>query len=192
MQRGIYLIFVWMKLVAYDIVNLTDARYFAARGAHLIGFSAISSTVEEVNAIKSWVDVPDFFIQLPDNADADFIWEWQERTGINKFLVSNINSDLIPLFPKAKWIKFLCDVDETELIDLSAIFIQMENMDKMSSIEVDDDTDQFIELSSSVIDKLDKMKPISGVFIQGGAEDKIGLKSYEVIDELLDRIEVEY
>jgi hypothetical protein len=186
-----------MKLIAYDITNLTDARYFAARGAHMIGFSVEHSTIEEVNAIKDWVDVPAFFLHLPENPTAELIWEWQDRTGVSSFLVSDISDEVVVLFPKAQWISFLTPTQKESYLDLSYIFINSSiGADSVSlanlSLNLNQDIPAYLEFSPYKSINLKEEKWISGVLIQGSEEDKVGLKSYDEIDEFLDTIDLEY
>lgn len=183
--------FAGMKLIAYNITNLTDARYFAARGACMLGFSAELSSIEQVNAIKDWVDVPGFFIQLPDNASAEFIWEWQDRTGITTFLLSSLSEDTMSRFPDASWISFFNGVDSD--IELSHLFITSEYFDAWSKRnELSDDAEVYVDFMANELSDPERMAHITGVIIKGSDEVKVGVKSFEVIDDFLDRIEVEY
>lgn len=179
-----------MKLIAYDITNLTDARYFAARGACMVGFSATMSSIEQVNAIKDWVDVPAFFLHLPAEASPELIWEWQERTGISTFLISSISEGTMALFPQAKWITFFNgqDID----YEPAYLFITAEHLNAWKEAEISlDETKVYVDFKANQAD-LDIDDEITGVIIKGSDEDKVGVKSYDAIDDYLDKIEVEY
>ena len=185
-----------MKLIAYDIANLTDARYFAARGAHMIGFSTVLSTVEQVNAMKDWVDVPAFFLHLPPNPSADLIWEWQERTSIDRFLVSNLSDDVLAMFPDAQWMYFFNSNDQAVYHELSCFFIDFNSLPfwlaNKTNFGSSDDMPVYIEYNSETASKLNEIEEVAGVVIRGSQEDKLGIKSYEEIDDFLDSIEIDF
>ena len=185
--------FAAVKLIAYDITNLTDARYFAARGARMIGFSASYSTIEEVNAIKEWVDVPSFFIRLPDEASADLIWEWQERTGISTFLSSGLSEDITALFPDTSWLHYF--EKESECPESNLVFVSIEQIEdwvvkqgEFSSSYSECDGYALFETSMTK----DLIEQLDGLAIKGSDEDKVGLKSFDAIDGFLDQLDIEY
>lgn len=171
-----------MRIIAYDIANLTDARYFAARGAHAIGFSTELSSIDEINAMKDWLDVPDFFIRIPAAISAEELWELQERTGISTFLISSIQQDIINLFPAAKWIKYHTDMEDSEEL----VYIFHDALDSPES-----NTPHYVEVQGPLYDE--KMyQGYTGLLFSGSAEDKVGLKAYDDIDDLLDQVDVTY
>lgn len=187
-----------MKLIAFDITNLTDARYYAARGANMLGFSTALSSVEEVNAMKEWVDVPAFFLRLPTDATPDLIWEWTERTGINSFLMEQASDHLRALFPKATWMSpFLPDLDHEEY---STFFIEVPDLGSWNDLyksELNNSSSDPFVASYIIFDSNQdfiqlELEHISGVAIQGTAEDKVGLKEFDQIDKFLDAIEIDY
>lgn len=156
----------------------------------MIGFSAMLSSVEQVNAIKDWVDVPAFFIHLPAEASAELIWEWQERTGISTYLFSELSEDTMALFPQAKWITFY----KGQEIDFEPayLFIPAEHINEWNQAETSfDEADVYVDFMANQA-AIDSNEQIKGVIIKGSDEDKVGVKSYDVIDDYLDKIEVEY
>lgn len=178
---GVYL--CDMRVIAYDIANLTDARYFAARGAHAIGFSIVQSTIDEINAIKEWVDVPSFFIRIPEDISAESLWEIQERTGISTFLITSIAEEVSNLFPSANWIKFHADIDNEE-DELAFIFHK-------SISPIENDAKHYVEAQGDIFDEKN-YAGYAGLLFSGSDEDKVGLKAYDTIDDFLDQVEVEY
>ena len=150
----------------------------------MIGFSAMKSSVEQVNAIKDWVDVPTFFLHLPAEASAELIWEWQERTGISTFLITTLSEDTMALFPQAKWITFFDgqDIDyEPTFLFVNAELLHAWNTDETSF----DETEIYIDFMVNQMD-IERKDPITGVIIKGSDEDKVGVKSYDAIDDYLD------
>ncbi|NNK73205.1 MAG: hypothetical protein HKO94_08440, partial [Flavobacteriaceae bacterium] len=75
-----------MKLIALDIANLTDARYFAAMGASYICFDPQNASIEQISAMMPWLDVKDFMLQYVEQVDLDLIWEQSERSGIKNIV----------------------------------------------------------------------------------------------------------
>lgn len=174
-----------MKLIAYDITNLTDARYYAARGAHAIGFSSMASSLDEINAMKEWLDVPLFFIRLKDNITAEELWEIRERTGIAHYLVQHIEQDVINLFPDVSWITFHDEANEAS-VEVDYLFHEHVHGDLESAIK------HFV--LPDVLKPYDEAdyNGFMGFLFSGSEEDKVGLKSYDEIDDFLDQVDIEY
>ena len=183
-----------MKLIALDINNLTDARYFAARGACMIGFSTRLSTIEEVNAIAGWIDVPEFFLRIERHTDPDHIWEWQERTGIKNMLISELPEETMALFHHIRWMKFLHDVIPEGEADLNAIFIDSNalatwrNMDENTK-HLLSDIPFYLHIDLNAV-PADALEDFEGVIISGSDEEMVGVKSYDEIENFLDRLGV--
>lgn len=185
-----------MKLIATDITNLTDARYFAARGAHMIGFNTTLSTPDEINAIKEWVDVPEFFLHLPDNASAELIWEWQDRTGISNFLFSDFDEDEVRRFPDAQIIYFPRQLDNLSgdvhyLIIASSLVDAWLQLKNNTAFEFSD-IPTYVEYKNEMNIDEKVVNEFNGVIITGSTEEKIGVKSYDDIDDFLDQLDIEY
>lgn len=196
-QPKISATFVQMKLIAYDIANLTDARYFAAKGAHMIGFSGELSSIDEVNAIKDWVDVPDFFIKLHESVSAETIWEWSDRTGIENFLVSDLPIETVNLFPHLNWITFY-NPGQIEAFDLkNLIFVSYSQIDSFKQHQTTfgsglEHLEAYLDISDNLSITTIEDETFSGILISGSEEDEVGVKSYESIDDVLDRIEITF
>jgi len=186
-----------MKLYAYNITNLTDARYFAARGAAMIGFSTSLSTIEEVNAMKDWVDVPQFFLQIKGERDASFVWEWTDRTGIETCLISELDDDTCARFPNMKWMKRMSDITYIAVEELSGIILSCDELNQWEEL-VKTNNEIIAQLTTMYIPQELKVKEIEnlngvdGILISGSEEDKVGIKNYDELNDFLDQIDIEY
>ena len=181
-----------MKLIATDIANLTDARYFAARGAHMIGFNTQLSSPDEVNAMKEWVDVPAFFLELPSDASNEDIWEWHDRTDISCFLIEQISEDQMNLFPKAEWIYRVATPENIPLLDVNYLFVPWHLKSQwVENRPFDLNLPVYLEWNEPRSGH-DINTHFSGVVLSGSAEDKTGVKSYDAIDDFIDTLDIEY
>lgn len=60
-----------MSIIIADKINhLTAARYFAARGAAWLFFDPAETSVQQINAIRAWIEGPNFGLYLPLGVDA--------------------------------------------------------------------------------------------------------------------------
>lgn len=60
-----------MSIIIADKINhLTAARYFAARGASWLFFDPAETSVQQINAIRAWIEGPYFGLYLPLGVDA--------------------------------------------------------------------------------------------------------------------------
>ena len=59
-----------MSIIIADKINhLTAARYFAARGASWLFFDPAETSVQQINAIRAWIEGPYFGLYLPLGVD---------------------------------------------------------------------------------------------------------------------------
>ena len=61
-----------IELVAINITNLTDARYFAARGAKYIFYKVTSiADIPKINSLQEWISGPELGIELDPGLNRD-------------------------------------------------------------------------------------------------------------------------
>lgn len=208
-----------ITLKVSNIRHLTDARYFSARGASVMGFRLDPNAndfirPEVVSAIIEWVD------------GVEFAGEFQ-HTGVDEMV--NLGKSLklnylqIPHFFEKEKIAELTDfklirqivwqtntcVDEVrELINdqahLMAAFelnFSAAGLNPLASEGVDwEDLNDLLQLhhifinapfSLDTIANLKKLDPLPGLTFSGSDEEKTGFKSFENIDLILDYLEEE-
>lgn len=210
------------NIFAGGITNLTDARYFAARGAQFLSFNleesatlAISS--EKTAAIKEWVEGPSFIGVFHISALDDI-----------RFLVERLNLHMIqlgPFFPVENLkdhklgVPLIKEVIVEQLNELSAILEEQETLSyifdfMLINFEKNGISWSAIKESPAILDNLKNWNSNSklvlaishqpsetqeiletlnpyGLYLQGGEEEKVGFKSFDDLDEILDALEDE-
>lgn len=200
------------RIKASRIANLTDARYFAAREVEWLGFNLDPGTEGAVSpahvmAFKEWVEGPkivgEFGIQtateiasITEALDLDAI-----QIGLfadAKAIHASISVPLIQeiIIEKGNWPNTLSDQVDIFLIDCMKNNVSWEELNDTERqtlvdwcenhrviLSIDVASDQLIEL-------LEELNPY-GFNMQGDEEEKVGYKSFDELDELLDVLEIE-
>ncbi len=209
------------KVKASGINSLTDARYFAARGAHWLGFrlepgadGALSPIV--VNAIKEWVDgvvfVGEFEFSSPEQ-----ILELQKMVALDVVQAGNfIAPEGLKLPGSCEVIREIVVERETAetallrrlesdaphcqafLLNFQKTGISWEDLERGTSFSI-----EFlrsvcqpypiildIEFDPASLSKALETLPLYGISLNGGAEEKTGLKSFDLLDEIFDFLEL--
>jgi len=169
------------KVIAQNIINLSDARYFAAWGVDYLSFNTIPDSeyaldIEKIKEIKDWVEGPLCLIEtnaldFNEVADGHILSNIYSSLPLNKEAFYRINLDEIRKgLPSGKYILKL---ESSEILDaLNGI-----KPSQTQGIEL------FLDISNLKLSNFDKLGNY-GIVIQGGEEEKVGVKSYEELDEL--------
>ena len=188
------------RIFAYEVNNLTDARYFAAWYADWISFHLpalnAGDDIGKIQSILSWIDGlnlayrphklnPDFAFQLYDQLKLDAIHidltgneEWISNiTGIP--IVAEIsNVDQLLVLKEQKILAFI--IDSTIFADVH-LFQKKNFPDATIFLKYDSNED----LRQAEINKLHNI----GLAIKGGEEERPGYKSFDEVDKLFELIE---
>jgi len=168
------------KVIAQNITNLTDARYFAAWGVDYISFNTIPDspfflTTEKLLEIKEWVEGPQFLLET--NA-----LEMEEIA--DGFILSNIYSSL-PIVKESFFRITFEDIQKglppgkyISPIDSAGInYLKQQASDELLGIDL------YFDVSSLNIEEISQLENF-GIVIQGGEEEKVGVKSFDDLDEI--------
>jgi len=165
------------KIIAQNITNLTDARYFAAWGVDYISFNTIGDSeyfVDDatIKEIKDWVEGPQCLLEA--NA-----LEFEDLA--DGFILSNIYSSL-PIvketFFRISFEDILKGLPDGKYISP----ITKEQIDQLSDVDY-----QHLHLYFDIaeLEPVDVLRLENfGLVVQGGEEEKVGLKSYDELDEV--------
>lgn len=156
-----------MEIVALNITNLTDARYFAARNASWIIYNL--STIDDVPKVKqlqAWIDANKQGAQVPNHFTTSEINHCKESLNLEAIVQKDSNNGLI-LQTDSQTIKV--NISE-QLKHLPSEYLLKEKW------------------TPAEIKKLPEFQ-IKGIVVQGTQEEEIGIKNYEYIDDLLDMID---
>lgn len=210
-----------IKVKAGSITNLTDARYFAAREVEWLGFPiGVGSGMVEpitVKAIAEWVDgvkiVGEFGF-----ASADEIKSLSEQIGLDTVQVGMYFSqkdvsDLQDLTIMKEVVASI-DLSETEIedhLDAYADHCKYFLVNFSSAGHTWDDVKSghpytidflknlckkhhiilHIDCSVDEVPRMISEVNPYGISLSGGEEEKVGVKSFDDLDEILDTLEIE-
>jgi phosphoribosylanthranilate isomerase len=207
-----------LSVKASQITNLTDARYFAAREVEWIGFnldtgSENSVPPQQISAIKEWVEGPkivgEFGLQSTDEIKA--IAEYLELDAIQLGLFADTEA-----IHKALDIPILKEiiVENENLAGVQALIESLSSIVEVFIIDLVKNNITWSDLSSNTKDLLktlcgkykilfninlsmkdfpffiEQINPY-GLVLLGDEEEKVGYKSFDELDEILDFLEIE-
>ena len=207
-----------LKIKASQITNLTDARYFAAKEVEWLSFNFVEHTDNYIEPMRGramfdWVEVPHIVGEF-DGFDADAVNFYAENWGLKAVQIgqktevfdvksayilkeitveSHTTADILRglLSPFKNMVAAFqlnfdapnmsfsdiknnkCALDLADLSSLCAAFNIILNVDF-----------QLVELED-IID----LKPF-GLSLKGGEEERVGVKSYDELDEIFDKLEI--
>lgn len=148
-----------VQVIASNITNLTDARYFAAYGVQYLLFDLSEINVAGIKEIVDWVSGPKTLLLFTrDNSN-------------------DIDEAVLKLEPYA--------IGAKDEVDLS----YLEGHIEMISIN---ESDTEIELEGNQYLLFESGKAQSHIILRGSNESKVGFKSFDDLDEVLDSLVVEY
>lgn len=168
-----------MDLIAERIQNLTDARYFAAMGVAWMGFDLSSEqpalSIDQVIAMIDWVEGPQFFIDVRglDNDHAFEIWNRCHPQGL--LTDASLSAQE---FQGAKLISESFDVD-------ADVYILNESNEVARQ---KDNAEYWLRLADYSEERIETLKssPHQGLILQGGAEDRTGMKSFDALNDFIE------
>jgi len=191
-----------MRIIATDIANLTDARYFAAWGVEGLAYNIDPSSSDSVSSAQlkelvDWVEGPDTFVKMEGLEISPNLIDIQSLVDIKSVIIGSfIDTTHLPNFDKVYRICTLEDgwQDNDQLIlsfphKLATITpLQIEKIKKLTAgNEVFLDANFF----SSDLDRINDLGFV-GIILKGGVEEKVGFKSYDELDEILEAISESY
>jgi len=205
------------KIKASQITNLTDARYFAARGVEWLGFNLDSGTEnfihpQNIKAIKEWLEGPmivgEFGMQ--DSSEINAAFDFLDLDAVQVGMFADTSSLELK---DATLIKEIVIENETDYYELRStlesesanvdIFLLNYSKNNISWASLASKQNALKELCDrfkiilSIDFNLDQLTDIleavkiHGLSLKGGEEEKVGFKSYDELDEILDALEIE-
>jgi len=168
------------KVIAQNIINLTDARYFAAWGIDYMSFNTIPDSdyyisEAEIKEIKDWVEGPKCLLEA--NA-----LEFDELA--EGFILSNIYSSL-PIVKETFFRISFEDISKGLPAGKYISPITMAQLEVLPKLQIDPECDFYFNISQIDNNSLSRLENY-GLVVQGGAEEKVGLKTYDDLDEIYD------
>ena len=179
------------SVIAADISNLTDARYFASWGVDYLMYDLDHIGINNILEIDEWVEGAKTLVQFAQN-NIHLIEEVILR--INPYAIGT--SDTIVLD------KILAHVTDGLVFYNFSRKVEDRMLLITKAHTIDPDTYQIdpnenplafaeIEASKSGLNNFLKVNDSSGIVLRGSSEIDTGLKSFENIDKILELLESE-
>lgn len=193
------------NIIAGPIKNLTDARYFAARGVQAVFFDIRPESSDyipeyEAIAIKEWIDVDQLGFVMPGNNVVEDLL-MAKNLKLN-FVVWTNESATTQTASESKTMKYwkgnINDLDTAKTKELLNSFdhliIESPNQSALDIIVSDQNLFETCYLMAENIlnDKTAIVKWVNDggkICLTGGEEEKVGLKSFDELDDIIDLLE---
>ena len=147
------------EIIAANITNLTDARYFAAQGVQYLMFDLGEISINQIVEIKEWVSGPE--ILLFAASDAHLSLE-EAILKIEPFAIGTLVSDI-------------------GQIEYLAPHVTLFSLDTMGCIRW---SNQYFGEGEKALED----STFSGVILKGSSEEKVGFKSFDELDLIFEKI----
>ena len=204
-----------IKVLADHVLNLTDARYFAARGVFFIclnhEFNENAISIAEMNALADWIEGP--LVVLHYHSDS-YQASVQEKLNIDGIIFhrQDVHSGLEDNSLSIKIVKYVVsNIEEIAnpgiygndvvlgadylILDLRPTGKTIESLLEQGALPIlqaicaATPTLLQVEVSpENLSDIIQEIQP-EGWVISGGEEDKVGFKDFEAIDDFFDALE---
>ena len=179
------------SVIASEITNLTDARYFAARGVDYLLYDLNQINVNDVMAIMEWVEGVKSLV-LFDEENIHLIEEAIMQ--LSPFAIGSsevICMDKILRYANDSFVFHLFPEDGLERPKI--ILSHADNLDQLTfKISPSSEALAFYEINPSN-ESLESYLQNSeaGIILKGSFEVETGVKSYENLDNLLELLELD-
>jgi phosphoribosylanthranilate isomerase len=202
-----------IPILASEINNLTDARYFAAREATWLSFSLNQTSVQQIAAIQEWVDgvtiVPAFETESVDNIIEQATFLNASTIQLSPFYNMDSHAQLahfdiiqlVLLEETTDWnnlailIHQLSSTATFLLIDGYKANINWQELTTGQRQQLQNWCSKYpiilgLPFSSDAIDDVLQLEA-KAINLRGSEEEKVGFKSFEEVDEILDALDIE-
>ena len=186
-----------MKIIATDITNLTDARYFAAWGVDMMCYNIDpdtdgSLTIPQFKEITEWVEGPRTGIKVAGLAIPSTMTE--DGVDIKNVIIGPF-IDKADLPSTVDNIYRICTLDEgwqddDKLILTLSVAVDQLSQDEISKIKsIANNKEVFLDgiFKASDLNNIESFG-VAGIILKGGDEEKVGYKSFDELDEVLEAL----
>jgi phosphoribosylanthranilate isomerase len=208
-----------LKIKASQITNLTDARYFAAKEVEWLSFNFAERTDNYIEPMRAramfdWVEVPHIIGEF-DGFDADAVNFYAENWGLKAVQVGesseifNLKSEYIVkeiIIDSATTVHILRGMllPYTGIVAAFQLNFELENItfsdvksgkhplsiNDLSGLCAAFNVILAIDFKLDELDEILALQPF-GLSLKGGEEERVGVKSFDELDEIFDRLEIE-
>jgi len=151
------------RVIAADITNLTDARYFAARGVDYLMFNLSRLPLDKLLEIIEWVEGPSALLLVDDTS------------------ISLVEEAILKVNPAAVISKNPQVLGELQHFQSHVEIAHLQE----NQLELDGEV--FKQISAAYL--LSSLGTEDGIILFGGDEEEVGIKDFDLLDTILDQIE---
>jgi phosphoribosylanthranilate isomerase len=188
------------KVKVGRITNLSDARYCAGMGVDMLGFSISgpnSISFEKFKEINGWVTGPQLVLEINSVEDVgqavsafyatclEIKAEWVSQLNIKKDISLIVRIDLNRGY----------DISLSDSFKENILHVLVENYNKENKpalMEIADKFSVLIEINDSSLNPDELLQlPIAGIALKGSEELRPGLKDYNQLSEILEKLDVD-
>lgn len=214
-----------MKIKANNVANLSDARYFAAKGVEWLSFCFVEGDADYIApnvaaAIFAWVEgvqvvaAVDFPTTAAEINIAAKHWGWQiVQVGMMTSIETVANVQGIPLFKEFVIEKFtnvnvlrqmmlpFAPFVEAFQLNFSKNGISWDDLAEPDAMLSREDVANLvrefnvilsIDIEHNQLKNINELLPtLKGLAVNGGEEERVGVKSFDELDDFFDALEFE-
>lgn len=160
-----------VKVIATQISNLTDARYFAALGVEGLMFDYNRIGNDQFQEMREWIAGVHFYCSEPSLVT--------DRETMSFIGIKNLEE-----FQNMR-------DDQSCIVNLQSKWQNLDDPTKNLILEKATLTKSYLSIPVDLkeIKDLVESKRLYGLIVEGGDEEKVGLKSFNELDELFDILE---
>lgn len=174
------------KIIASNIKNLTDARYFAAWMVDFMSFDISANSQEfigpdNITEIINWLEGPEFIGNFCDHIDIEFILDNLKALKLSGIITNQ------------KSIVDHWDFTQGKLFYVVESFEQVQNLDtrilcspQEANRYINSGHEVYIASKYFDLELLEDAKSRAGLCLEGGEEIKTGLKSFDELDDIFE------
>jgi phosphoribosylanthranilate isomerase len=178
-----------------SITNLSDARYCAGMGADLLGFGAISGrdnhiTPKQFQEIRGWVTGPQIVAELYGMTDAGNWTSMQEEYRPDLVELGLAELSILASEPPLPYILALAPGEQVPA-GASPTYVLIDPDDPALLQLASHHAVLVLVQQTSLVQSLLDAGHIKGLALQGGQEDRPGLREYNELGEILEMLDTD-
>lgn len=184
------------KIIASKVQNLTDARYFAAWGVEYMSFliEDFTGQAPAIKEMKDWVEGPIFALEYDEAVDIERLNVQLDALQMDHAIVQGNDASIMA----SDWeIIPSYSIDEIENVKGSCILRLAEYKHWTEELKSQlkhhcQEAKVYIDASFDAADVDDILSlGIAGLVLRGGDEEKVGVKTYDDLDEIMEALEID-
>jgi phosphoribosylanthranilate isomerase len=180
------------KVFVKNITNLSEARYCAGMGVHFLAFPAHQVSPKMYQDITGWIQGPEKILDISSCKEVPITINEYD---CHHILIRIDQINLVAQHPSSSFLVVLSSLLPHDLDDLQTpqVTYAIANGLNQSEIEllISKNIDVIAELGEDGIGQLDDLlqSRINGVMLTGSTEAQPGLKEYDHLSDILEKLE---